>query len=200
MAQPRCEWCYQKSMAQGHSVETVPYAQYDFVSSTGGWRYGCTAHWLEYRESRQLAPGHARHIEKGVQPAPRAPGDTPPPLPPYSLAKPQERTVASPTAAGSSPGGGATKAPRSSKPKKSGEFCDMERDGTKAPTYVPRPDSVLAFTLELVGQKDGATLEDIQAMLDTHGKHNALKLLEWSHDAKGYGWKKGDDGKIRVVR
>jgi hypothetical protein len=46
----------------------------------------------------------------------------------------------------------------------------------------------------------GFTLEQLQAELDKHGRHVALKLLLFMHTDRGWGWKKGEDGLIRAVR
>jgi len=163
-------------------------AQYDFVDGEGNWRYGCTAHWFEHRASKQLGPGHAKHITKGQEPPPRPGGVTvTPPVPPSAnvLAKPADRPVpaAIPRKLTNE---------RTRKTKGKLEYQDMEPGNLNG--YEPRPDSVLAITVELC--KNGATLEEIQATIGP--KHNALRLLEFGN-LKGFGWKRGDDMKIKVV-
>jgi hypothetical protein len=171
---PQCEFCQMV-------------AQYDFVDDQGDWRYGCVTHWMKYRASRQIGPGHARHLTVGQEPPKRPEGYVPKPVDPTRLAKPriapalQAYTSKQPAATTTN---GEPKPPREKRVRVQ-EFQDMEPSG--ADIKEPRPGSVLAITLDLMKTNGGATLEEINAAIGP--KHDALKLLIWAHENKGYGWK-----------
>jgi hypothetical protein len=61
----------------------------------------------------------------------------------------------------------------------------------------PRPGSVLAVTLDLIRTSNGATLAEIDAAIGP--KHDALKLLQWANENKGYGWRQDENKKIHTV-
>lgn len=193
MALPKCEYCDMT-------------AQYDFVDSDGAWRYGCTGHWMKHRASRQLGPGHAKHLAIGSEPPRRPEGYVPPPVDPTKLIKPQSSPTLSEYVKTPAGGNGAStasngtprkpKEPREPKARPPREFHDMEPTG--ADIKEPRPGSVLALTLDTIKEKGGATLDEIQAVIGP--KHDALKLLQWANENRGYGWKQDpNDKKIQVV-
>src|SRR5690348_11358409 len=175
---PQCEYTN-----SGHQCPLD--AQYDFVDSDGHWRYGCTKHWMENRATKQLGPGHAKHLTAGQQPPQRPPDYTPPPIDPHRLAQPQSSPTLSEyvqkqgrpgTPAGASPR--QPREPRAPRQRAPREFQDMEPTGMDIKE--PRPGSVLAITLELIKAQDGATLEEIQNAIGP--KHDALKLLQWANE------------------
>lgn len=183
MATPKCEYCRAK-VPEGTQESTIRDAQYDFVDIDGNWRYGCIEHWQANRASRQLGIGHAQHLSKGSEPPPRPPGVESPPIP--QLVKPQVRPqlIRPEPATRTNPVTGERK-PREQKPRAPRDFQDMEpRDYVKAD---PRPGSVLAMTLDLIRTNGGATLDEINAVIGP--KHDALKLMQWANENKGYGWK-----------
>lgn len=180
---PTCEWCI------------LP-AQYDFVSDSEEWRYGCLDHWLKNRRSKTLGPGHGINLEKGRKPPPRPAGHVAgAPMPPR-LAKPVERPAASQNGSGTTLGGSGPRPPRVPRAKGPQEFTDMEPGDVKA-GYEPRPGSTIAVALELTEREAGCTLEELQVELDKLGKHDALKLLQFMHTGKGFGFKRQEDGTIR---
>lgn len=62
---------------------------------------------------------------------------------------------------------------------------------------LPRPGSVLAITLDLIKEKRGATLEEIQTAIGE--KHVAMRLLRWANKERGFGFTKtASSGKIQV--
>lgn len=188
MKLPKCDYCEME-------------AQYDFVEDSGEWRYACVTHWIKHRASRQLGPGHARHLVAGEQPPRRPEGYTPQPIDPTRLVKPRvaptlQAAVDRPLPATN---GGTTignvRKPKTERVKPPKEFQDMEPKGMEIKD--PRPGSVMAITLELVKKNGGATIDEIQAAIGV--KHDALKLLQWMNENRGYGWKRDGEGKIQVV-
>jgi hypothetical protein len=187
---PKCEYCEME-------------AQYDFVDDGGEWRYGCVNHWMKYRASKQIGPGHAKHLTAGETPPKRPAGYVPPAIDPTRLVKPRVSVALQASIDRPTPiTGGSTgerparekkeKGPRKASPK---EFVDMEPKGMEIKE--PRPGSVMAITLDIIKEKGGATLEEIQAAIGP--KHDALKLLVWMNENRGYGWKKDAAGKIHTV-
>lgn len=193
MATPKCEYCRSAS-APSTPEDSVMTAQYDFVDVDGNWRYGCITHWQKHRASRQLGVGHAMHLGKGIEPPPRSPGYEAPPL--GVLAKPQVRAQlirpepAARLTAVAAPNG-APRPPREPKPKLPKIFTDMEAKSEIKGD--PRPGSVLAVTLDLIRVNGGATLDEINTAIGP--KHDALKLLQWANENKGYGWKQDPETK-----
>lgn len=180
-------------------------AQYDFVDIDGNWRWGCTNHWMKHRATKQTGPGHARHLEAGREPPKRPDGYMHVPLPAGTLAPPQISQTLSgyvqhTPAPGqpSEPRAARQKAERGPRTKAPSEFQDMPLNAELlASVKEPRPGSVLALTLDLIAKQNGATLEEIQEIIGP--KHNALKLLQWANENKGYGWRKDEAGKIHTV-
>lgn len=180
-------------------------AQYDFVDKDGNWRYGCTQHWMQHRASKQIGPGHARHLHVGQEPPKRPEGYVAPPLPAGALVRPrvaqsiQAYVQHTPTAGAPAEGrsDGHAKAPREKRAKVT-EFQDMPLNAELlSSSKEPRPGSVMAITLDLIAKNDGATLEEIAEAIGP--KHNALKLLQWMNENRGYGWRKDEAGKIHTV-
>lgn len=211
----KCEYC--EALARPDVPRsTIMSAQYDFVDNEGNWRYGCITHWQQARASRQLGPGHARHLSRGQQPEPRPPGTLPSPPVPGSLRKPQvRRDVVAPVgvvngtprqqrrmARGEARGdvarqvdGGLPIKEARAKLRPKHLFENMEP--TKVVKSAPSPTSVLGISIALMRDNDGATLEEIQAAIGP--KHDALKLLSWANENKGYGWQEDENKKIHVV-
>lgn len=195
---PNCEWKCGRT------------AQYDFVDKQGHWRYGCMNHWMDHRASKQLGPGHGRHLTLGVEPPDRPEGqDSPPPLDPTELARPRiamtlreqmksythiadDGSVDQPK---SQARGHVTRKVNNEKKIRIREFHDMPPTGEDIKPF--KPGSVMAVTVELMEKQDGATVEEIQAAIGP--KHQALKLMQWMNENKGIGFKMGEDGKIRPV-
>lgn len=178
---PKCEYCEMQ-------------AQYDFVDDGGNWRYGCVNHWMKYRASRQIGPGHAKHLTAGESPPKRPEGYVAPTIDPTRLVKPRvslalQASIDRPMPVAGGSGNGEPKAPKEKKertPRKAApkEFQDMEPSGEVKES---RPGSVMAVTVDLIKEKNGATLEEIQAAIGP--KHDALKLLQWMNANRGYGWR-----------
>jgi hypothetical protein len=180
-------------------------AAYDFVDKAGHWRYGCIGHWTDNRLSKQLGPGHGRHLVAGVQPEPHPEGQ--PEVDVHLLARPRVAPMLirklgyEPSASGNWP------IPKSKSTMQKAnkehaekrvvrkQFFDMEP--TSDEVKIPKAGTVLAVTLDLCRDTPGgATLEEIQAAIGP--KHPALKLLEWANQNKGMGWRQDPETK-RIV-
>lgn len=160
-------------------------ATYDFVTAEELWAYGCTLHWMKHRRTKQLGPGHGQHLTDGRALPERDPNARIFATPDGPLPDPTRRHRASPQ-------------PRSApRPRSLKEFHDMEPspDGQKQPKA-----GVQLVALEL-GRGEGFTMAELQAKLDETtrpGAHDALKLMTFMHTDRGWGWKQGEDGRIRV--
>lgn len=163
-------------------------ATYDFLTTEDSWAYGCTTHWMKNRKTKQLGPGIAQHLTDGNALPERPTGAV-------LLAKPDgslpDVTKSAMTRRAQVPRGNG--APRVRLPK---EFFDMEPspEGQKQPKS-----GVQLVALELSRTNDGFTLEELQAEISKQGSHDAMKLMSFMHTDRGWGWKKGEDGKIRVL-
>lgn len=79
-------------------------------------------------------------------------------------------------------------------PRKPREWEDLPEGKEQ---QMPRPASVLDKTLNLIKEKRGATLEEIQAVIGE--KHDAMRLLRWANKERGFGFTRtASSGKIQV--
>lgn len=145
---------------------------YFYLSKGEEWRNGCVAHWR----------ADAKHyLELGVDVAVRLHRT------PEEVAAAWPDTIETPIVV----------QPRISQQRKKREkkvFRDMEPGEIQK---TPKDGSVLHKTIELCRKLDGATLEEIQVEIGE--KHDALKLLLWANEERGWGWKRGEDDRIRVL-
>lgn len=186
---PNCEYC------------DLP-AQYDFISDETPrvWRYGCTKHWMEHRVSKQIGPGHARHLTKGVQPTPRQTGElTGDPIPKTVFVKPSSEAVPRTMVSAGSPASGV---PRVRTPRKTGttkDFFDLPRADEPDRSFSPKPGSAMAVALEIMEKGEGATVDELRAAIGPN--HDPVKLFQFFNEKRGWGFKKDPNtGKIQVER
>ncbi len=161
-------------------------ASYDFKTRSGGWAFGCLAHWIEFRSTKEVTLSTANRVI-GANIPDRPPGAVQDTM--FVRARPGAPTQ---------PAVRQGKMLQHTKTMRRQEPIGFQNLDAAPQQKIPTPGCRLDIIIQLARRPEGTTVEEMNKAIGWPD-HDANRLMRWSNRERGWGWTMDAEGRIRVL-